>query len=359
MTPHPGTIITSLAPIRICDNGGWTDTWFAGHGEVFNIGVSPYVEVQIVVKEAAHENKRIVIHAENYNDHYGFNPASHSSELGWKRHPLIEASIKFMSIPDFMALEISIFSLAPAGASTGTSAAVVIALIGALDYVTPGRMAKQEIALAAQKVETDLLNQQCGIQDQICSTYGGINYIKMDNYPHARVFPIHLQEQTLWELEQRLALIYLGKSHSSSEIHNLVIKRLESSGRDNVQLESLRKTASRSKDALYACDFSEFGKMMIENNEAQRDLHPALISDDAQRIIEIAKEFNASGWKVNGAGGEGGSLTLLCSGKLSEKQAMIKAVEQENPNFKNIPIQISSSGLRVWSILPKSNNAPG
>ncbi len=30
-------IINSVAPIRICDNGGWTDTWFAGQGRIFNI----------------------------------------------------------------------------------------------------------------------------------------------------------------------------------------------------------------------------------------------------------------------------------------------------------------------------------
>ena len=30
----PLRIINSVAPIRICDNGGWSDTWFAGHGKV-------------------------------------------------------------------------------------------------------------------------------------------------------------------------------------------------------------------------------------------------------------------------------------------------------------------------------------
>ena len=45
----PLFIINSVAPIRICDNGGWTDTWFAGHGQIFNIGVYPYAEVQIAV----------------------------------------------------------------------------------------------------------------------------------------------------------------------------------------------------------------------------------------------------------------------------------------------------------------------
>ncbi len=45
----PLFIINSVAPIRICDNGGWTDTWFAGHGRIFNIGVYPYAEVQVAV----------------------------------------------------------------------------------------------------------------------------------------------------------------------------------------------------------------------------------------------------------------------------------------------------------------------
>ncbi len=42
-------VINSVAPIRICDNGGWTDTWFAEHGKVFNIGVYPYVETQVEI----------------------------------------------------------------------------------------------------------------------------------------------------------------------------------------------------------------------------------------------------------------------------------------------------------------------
>ena len=42
-------LINRRAPTRICDNGGWTDTWFAQYGTVFNIAVSPAVEVQLTV----------------------------------------------------------------------------------------------------------------------------------------------------------------------------------------------------------------------------------------------------------------------------------------------------------------------
>jgi D-glycero-alpha-D-manno-heptose-7-phosphate kinase len=65
-------------------------------------------------------------------------------------------------------------------------------------------------------------------------------------------------------------------------------------------------------------------------------------------VIEIAKEHGALGWKVNGAGGEGGSLTIL-TGTLSHvKRAMIRETEAENRLFKNIPIYLSRYGLRTW-----------
>jgi len=60
---RPLRVINSVAPIRICDNGGWTDTWFAEYGKIFNIGVYPYVEVQIEVYAAEAGEDRIVLYA--------------------------------------------------------------------------------------------------------------------------------------------------------------------------------------------------------------------------------------------------------------------------------------------------------
>ena len=73
-----------------------------------------------------------------------------------------------------------------------------------------------------------------------------------------------------------------------------------------------------------------------------------LISREAWQVIEIAKQHEVLGWKVNGAGGEGGSITLLCSAVSYEKRAMIREIEQANPLFKNIPIYLARYGLRTW-----------
>jgi D-glycero-alpha-D-manno-heptose-7-phosphate kinase len=346
----PLLTINSVAPIRICDNGGWTDTWFAEQGRIFNIGVNPYAEVQIEIRPVHAQEDRIILNAENYGERYVIQPEN----IEWDRHPLLEASIERMGVPEDMAIQATIFSEAPAGGSTGTSAAVTVALIGALDRLTPGRMTPHEVAYTAQSIEVDMLHQQCGIQDQLCSAYGGINYIDMFDYPHSSVSPIRVSDTIWWELERRLVLIYLGKSHSSSKVHESVIAELEGAGPDCKQLVDLRKTAGLSRDALYAGDFEGLGRAMIENTEAQGRLHPGLISRDAARIIEIAKAHGAFGWKVNGAGGEGGSLTLLCDSLSHEKRAMIRDIEAEDSLFKNIPIYLSRTGLRTWEESPPS-----
>ncbi len=340
----PTRIINAAAPIRICDNGGWTDTWFAQQGRIFNIGVYPYAEVQIQVFPVGSDRDRITIFAENFGERYVMDEQPGQ----WNRHPLLEASIERMAVPDDIAVQVTIFSEAPAGASTGTSAAVTVALIGALDLLTPGRLTPHEVAYIAQSIETDMLGQQSGIQDQLCSAYGGINYIEMFDYPRATVSQIQVPNSIWWELERRLALIYLGKSHSSSDVHGMVIRELEDAGPDNPKINALRETAVPSKNAIYAGDFAALGRAMIANTEAQRALHPALISPDAQTVIDIARAHGALGWKINGAGGDGGTVTLLCDDQSSVKRTMLREIEAENPLFQNIPIYLSRHGLRVW-----------
>ena len=350
----PLRIINSVAPIRICDNGGWTDTWFAEYGKIFNIAVYPYVEVQIEVYPREAAGDRVILHAENFGQQYAVFPRQERHK--WIHHPLLEACIDYMDVPENLAVQISIFSEAPAGCSTGTSAAVTVALIAALDLLTPTRLSPVEVAYTAHTIETKLLGQQSGIQDQLCSAYGGVNFIEMFQYPYAAVSPILVGNSIWWELERRLALIFLGKSHSSSAVHETVIKGLRDSGPSDPKLEALRQTAVKSRNAIYAGDFAGLGRAMCENTEGQRNLHDTLVSADAQKVIEIAREHGALGWKVNGAGGDGGSITLLCGPRMSEKRAMLRAIEEANPLYQNIPTYLSRMGLRVWQREPDNGH---
>jgi D-glycero-alpha-D-manno-heptose-7-phosphate kinase len=344
----PSKIIYSIAPIRICDLGGWTDTWFAEYGKILNIGVSPHAEVQIDIYPRNSRENAVTLFAENYGERFVV-------ELGngdWDKHPLLEATVERMGIPDDIAVEITLYSDAPAGASIGTSASVTVALVGALDLLSPGRLTPHEIAYTAHSVEADMLQRQSGIQDQFAAAYGNINYIDMFKYPYCSVSQLKLHNSIWWELNRRLVLIYLGKSHDSSQVHEQVIAGLENTGSEAPPLKALRTTPERARDALVSGNYTALGQTMTDNSEMQRDLHPALISADTDHIIDIAKHYGALGWKVNGAGGEGGSITLLCGDSTTQQRQMISAIESANPLFQRVPIHLTRNGVYAWEVVP-------
>ncbi len=112
------------------------------------------------------------------------------------------------------------------------------------------------------------------------------------------------------------------------------------------RLEKLRELANEAKDALFAGNWVTYGAVLDANTAVQRELHPSLVSSDADKVIEIARRHGALGCKVNGAGGDGGSITVLGNGIMSSKREMVRELAENG--FEPIPVYIARQGLRVW-----------
>jgi len=341
--------IHARAPLRINDIGGWTDTWFAKQGNVLNLAVDPPVEVQIRVRENEEKTEeRVLVHAENYGETFSFVPEEPGPAS--EPHALIRHAVGAFSIPMEQRLEISLYSPVPAGISTGTSASVCVALLGALDRLTGGGCSSGEIASLAHRVETEKLGRQSGVQDQICAARGGVSFIRVTAYPEAEVESLSLEPRLWEELNRRLCLVYLGKPHNSTAIHERVIAELENGGPPLARLEEMSRLAGEARDLLLRGDLESYGRVMAENNECQRGLYGELISPEADLVIETARRFGASGWKVNGAGGHGGSLTVLAGQDDGLRRRMVEAIISLGGGIRVLPASLSIAGLRVWEV---------
>ncbi len=340
---RPGRSIRATAPIRICDNGGWTDTWFAGHGTVFNIGVTPCTEVNLTTGPIRTTVGRVVLELVNYQERYSFNPG----ELPG-RQPLLEAIVDDVGLPDGVSVEITVRSGVPPGSSTGTSAAVAVALVGAIDAMTPGRLGPYDIAFAAHRIEVDALGSEPGVQDQLCSAFGGVNFIEIPRYPRAHVTQLQLPAKTREDFESRLVLVYLGQAHASATTHEQVIAalRTRSSGVDDV-LDELREAAVAARDAVVAGDFPALGRAFRRNTDAQVALHADLVGPAARTAIDAGAANGVLGWKVNGAGGNGGSVSFLCRADPQCRRDLEQALQSANPEFRIVPTSLARYGLRV------------
>ena len=125
---NPQRVINAVAPTRICDVGGWTETESAADGALFQMAVYPHVEVQLFLWEEAGPEARFTLSVEKA----GRNDPPDPDSRAFRKLPLIEAALKAMDIPSQWSIVINLFSHAPANSSLGTSAAVSIAIIGAL-----------------------------------------------------------------------------------------------------------------------------------------------------------------------------------------------------------------------------------
>lgn len=336
--------IRATAPLRINDIGGWTDTWFSAEGNVLNMAVSPCVEVDISVFDHWEEtSNRVRVHAVDYAEIFHINPEKPDFTV----HPLIQGTVNSLPIPEKQKLDITIRSFFPAGSAVGTSASVCVALLGALDALSPGRHSAGAIAALAHRIETDMLHLQSGIQDQMSAAFGGVCDIRMKKYPEALVSRVSLSKKIKEDLNHQLCLIYLGRPHRSSDIHELVIHSLKKEGPQAELLRELRILAEAGKSSLIDEDLASFGQVMIDNNELQRALHPGLISSAADAVIKIAKQYGAFGWKVNGAGGQGGSMTVLSSQDKMSRKNMLTAIQALGHGIQHLPAHMSFEGLSV------------
>jgi D-glycero-alpha-D-manno-heptose-7-phosphate kinase len=332
--------IVATAPVRICDVGGWTDTWFAGSGAVFSIAVEPLVEVRVRV-DPPHQADQIVVEAPDLGERVAFRLDAPPGRLR-----LLEAVITSAGVPARSCLEVVIRAGVPAGSGTGTSAAVVVALLAALDRLTPGVATPAELATAAHRIETEALHQQSGVQDQLASAHGGINLFEIQ-YPEATVHPVPVDAAVRSQLQERLVLVALGHPHRSSAIHEEVIGRLTRTGAGTEQLEVLRGLARRSATAVAGGDLEELGATMRSSTEAQRALHPALVSAQTSALVDLAASAGAVGWKVNGAGGDGGSLTLLAGPRPGARADLVSALAAAGGGHAVVPVRLAPRGVVV------------
>lgn len=331
-------VIRARAPVRFCDLGGWTDTRLVSEGFVLNFAAALYTHVTLTRVEG----EGISIESCDTSE---FERVRDIRELEYNSVlDLFKAAIKRTAAPG--GIQLTVRSDAPPASGLGSSAALGVATTAALDRYLGRHLLPYEVARESQALEVEELGLECGVQDQLCAAYGGVNFMHV-RYPEATVFPVPLDPATLCELEDRFMLVYTGKSHFSSGMHQKVIAAYEGGDPKTHQaFETLAACAQRGKAALLEGDLDAFAAAMNDNWAAQKDLHPEITTPQVDELEARARAAGAIGFKLNGAGG-GGTATLLC--QRNRNHLVRLAVEAAGMHV--LPAKIDPDGLRTWESL--------
>jgi D-glycero-alpha-D-manno-heptose-7-phosphate kinase len=185
---------------------------------------------------------------------------------------------------------------------------------------------------------------QSGVQDQLGAAHGGVLMMEID-YPDAVVRALTVDEATIEALGRRLLTVSFGVPHRSSAVHESVIERLERTDPEP-WMRPLREAAHQGAQALETGDLDAYADAIIMNTNAQRGLHPELIGADAVELMRDVARLGAV-VKVNGAGGEGGSATVLLPDDDTDRRRAALAVIADHATWRTLPLDVHRSGVTV------------
>lgn len=338
-----GRVIMARAPVRNADLGGWRDTRLFSSGKVLNMAVRLYTYVTLMPVEG--EGVHIESHDLGDSEHIrNVREMEYAGALG-----LLKAAIARSKAEGGFRLIVR--SEAPPASGLGSSAALAVAMLGALRRYQDKIFLPHEIALEAQRIETVLLRLECGVQDQLAAAFGGINYIEV-HYPDARVTPVPVTDATLCELETNMLLVYTGRSHFSSATHRKVIEKFERKDPDTLAaFEVLDTTAEMGLEALMRGDIKRYAEALNVNWACQKRLHESITTPEVEELHARVTKLGCIGFKLNGAGA-GGTAVMICARNTTRD--IVAAIENEFPDMRVYRAKIDigrCQGLQVWEAL--------
>ena len=331
-------VIEAVAPARIDLAGGTLDLWplhvlHPGSSTV-NLAIDRFAGCRV---RRADTGLRVSSRDQ------GFEKRAESAAelLADPRTALVGSLLEALEIRE--PLEIEFWSGVPFGSGLGGSSALTVALLGALESVSPRDLAGLDRVDFVRDVETRVLGKPAGVQDYYPPLEGGVHVI---TFRAGRTTSQRIPaDADAWE--RHLTLFDSGVSHSSGMNNWQILRaRLEDDRDVTKNLEGVRRAAEAMSEAVRRSDFPRMGEALRKEWQARRRLAPVVSTPLIERAITSAVEGGAWGGKACGAGG-GGCIVFLSP---PDRTGDVRRALSRLPEGQVVPVRVVEEGLRVKRI---------
>ena len=306
-------MIIVRSPLRISLGGGGTDlpSYYREHGGfLLAAAIDKYVYVTV---HQTFQPELIVKYSK-------LERVGSAAKL---QHPIIRVALELLKI-EGPYLELTSMADIPAGTGLGSSGSFTTALLKALHAHKKNLVHPEELAEQACHIEIDRLGESIGKQDQYIAAYGGLTCFQFLPDDRVEAWPLKLDTQTLYNLEDNLLLFFTGYSRSASLILREQDDRTRQHDREMVEnLHFVKEIGQRSRDALEAGDLRRFAELMNVHWEHKKRRSGAMSNQDINAWYDLAIKNGALGGKLIGAGG-GGFLLFYAHDKTGLRRAMAR-----------------------------------
>ena len=244
------------------------------------------------------------------------------------KHPIVREAFKLVEL-EVRSLEITSMADIPAGTGLGSSGSFTTALLKALYSYRKMLIHPRELAEQACEIEINRLREPIGKQDQYIAAFGGITCFRFNKDDSVEAWPLKIDVETLYNLEDNLLLFFTGYSRSASSILKEQDDKTRQQNTGMIQnLDYVKDLGLRSLEALEGGHLVDFGRLMHEHWEHKKQRSGGMSNPMINAWYELAMNNGAVGGKLIGAGG-GGFLMFYASDKTRLRHAMTAAGMKE------------------------------
>jgi D-glycero-alpha-D-manno-heptose-7-phosphate kinase len=245
-------------------------------------------------------------------------------EIEELKHPIVREAFKVVGV-EAKALEITSMADIPAGTGLGSSGSFTTSLLKALHTHKKQLIHPRELAEQACDIEINRLREPIGKQDQYIAAFGGLTCFRFNRDDSVEAWPLKLDPETMYNLEDNLLLFFTGYSRSASSILKEQDDKTKKQDNDMVaNLNYVKDLGERSLKALEAGQLNEFGALMHEHWDHKKRRSGGMSNPKIDEWYELAMKNGAVGGKLIGAGG-GGFLMFYAEDKRKLRHAMMGA----------------------------------
>ncbi len=234
-------------------------------------------------------------------------------------------------------------SRVPAGSGLGVSAALAVAITGALARAFDRELAPDEIWPLTRDAETQAIGVPTGIQDYHPAVRGGALCLHLE--------PATIRVERLAvdpaKIEEALTLVDAGATRFSGTNSWDVFKgQIDGDARVRGALAAIASVARQVREALLAGRFEDLIGLMSEEWDARKRLAPGWTTPEIDQIADVVRAAGGAA-KVCGAGGGGIVAVWAPPGGRGPglREAVLEAVKAAG--LKLFPARVDVCGLDV------------
>ncbi|MEO5345705.1 MAG: kinase [Magnetococcus sp. YQC-9] len=323
-------MIITRTPFRISFFGGGTDypTWFREHGgAVLSTTIDKYCHISLRTLPPFFEHKHRIVYSK----------VELVRQIEEIQHPVVREGMRWFEVQE--GLEIHHDADLPARSGLGSSSAFSVGFLHALHAHHGRAVSKRRLAQEAIELEHDRIGEHVGIQDQISTSFGGLNRILFSPNGEFQVEPVVLPQERFEELDAALMLVFTGQTRLASEVAKQKIDNLKNR---SAELHEMRVMVDEGlailQDSRQPIDL--FGALLDRSWRLKRRLSGVVTNSRIDEIYEAALDAGASGGKLMGAGAGGFMIFIV-------RPALRNRVAQRLKELIQVKCRIEQAGTRL------------